>query len=331
MMKKLVVSSVFFLLIVSLPLIALGKTKETSPYDMVTSDGEVVPYSEIENTAKSAGIKLPDKYVSGTGEKFDSKDFKKFDTSKLKPEKIFDKRTLLPAKIDNSQIFKPTKVIGSDGRTKVKNTNVSPYKMISYFYGENSKYSYTCTGNVIGKDMIITNAHCVYDTDEKQYIKYGYAIPGLNDSHYSYGAYEMKKYLVPQGYISSKGSSQYDFAVIKLKPTPGKNIGDVVGVLPTKQVTNIKGTTISITGYPGDLSKKYGAVSQFGMSGKVTSEDKNVAYYSIDTASGQSGAAMLNSSGQIIGLHNAAYSSGDNGGPKMTKPMRDFISYANTQ
>lgn len=36
-MKKLVVSSVFFLLIVSLPLIVLGKTKETSPYDMVTT------------------------------------------------------------------------------------------------------------------------------------------------------------------------------------------------------------------------------------------------------------------------------------------------------
>lgn len=331
MMKKFGVFCAFFLLLVTLPSVALGKSNETSSYDMVSSDGEVIPYSQIEEVANKYKSHLPDKFVPGSGQKFKKEQFKEFDTAKLKPEKVYNKNTLLPLLKDKSKVISPFKVIGSDGRTKVSNTNVSPYKMISWFYGENSKYSYTCTGNVIGKDMIITNAHCVYDTDSKEYIKYGYTIPGVNNSHYSYGAYEMKKYLVPQGYINSKGSSDYDFAIIKLKPTPGKNIGDVVGILPTKQVTNIKGTSIRITGYPGDLIDRDGSVSQYGMSGKVTSESTNVAFYSIDTAGGQSGSAMLNSSGQIVGLHNAAYSSGDNGGPKMTKPMRDFIAFASTQ
>lgn len=66
------------------------------------------------------------------------------------------------------------------------------------------------------------------------------------------------------------------------------------------------------------------------MAGKVASESKNVAYYTIDTYNGQSGSALFNTSGQIIGVHNAWY--GDvNGGPKMTKPFRDFIAFAHTQ
>lgn len=72
-----------------------------------------------------------------------------------------------------------------------------------------------------------------------------------------------------------------------------------------------------------------------GMSGTVSEESTSIAYYSLDTAGGQSGSAILNSSNQVIGVHNAGYRRTDgtqiNGGPKMTKPMVDFITFASLQ
>lgn len=325
-MKKLVAFCGFFLLLLALPTVVFGKSKEFNPYDMVSSDGEAISYSEVKSIAEKNKSKLPSKMTEGNGEKFKTEDFNKL-VSKMKPEKPFSKNSL-------SSQFSLSEVIGSDGRTKVSNTDVSPYKMFTYFYGENDKYGYSCTGNVIGKDLIVTNAHCIYDWDRKLYVKYAFTIPGLNNSYYSYGAYEMDKYFVPQGYIKT-GSSDYDFAVVKLEPTPGRHIGDVVGTLPTKEVTNIKGTSISITGYPGDLNDRDGSVSQYRMAGKVSDETQSIAFYSIDTYHGQSGSALFNTSGQIIGVHNASYSGGIgdsiNGGPKMTKPFRDFIAFALTQ
>lgn len=61
-------------------------------------------------------------------------------------------------------------------------------------------------------------------------------------------------------------------------------------------------------------------------------ENSFLAFYEIDTYGGQSGSAMLNSSNQIIGVHNGGYDLNSNnvmdanGGPKMTKPMYDFVT-----
>lgn len=68
---------------------------------------------------------------------------------------------------------------------------------------------------------------------------------------------------------------------------------NVLGYAGIRQVTNILNQNIGIYGYPGDLIRRDGAINQYGMSGNVASEDSQVAYYTIDTAPGQLGSAMV--------------------------------------
>lgn len=329
--KRFVCSLVFLLSLISFTSFASGETdvqpeqistqKQSSPYDMIKSDGTVVKFNEYSKSLTQKDYDEISNGIIGNGKE-------------ITPGAPFNLKPLnklgLPKEKD-----KPNEVVfGTDTRNKVSNTSIQPYRSISYISMSFSDGDYMCTGTVIGKDTVLTNAHCVYDTDNKQYLKSGYIIPAVNDSHYSYGYYNIEGYSVPSGYINSGGSSQYDFAVMKVSTNGGLHIGDVVGSLGVKQVSNIKGTGIKIYGYPGDKAQSTGAVSQWGASGSILQENASLAFYEIDTYGGQSGSAMLNSSNQIIGVHNGGYDlngnnvKDSNGGPKMVKPMYDFITYA---
>ncbi|PGC46198.1 glutamyl endopeptidase [Bacillus toyonensis] len=329
--KKFACSLVFSLSFISFTSFASAETSvqsekiltqnQNSPYDMIKSDGTIVKFNDYSKSLTQQDYDEVNTGIIGNG-----KEITPGAPFKLKPLNKFG----LPKEKD-----KPNEVVfGTDTRNKVSDTSTQPYRSISYISTSFSDGDYMCTGTVIGKDTVLTNAHCVYDTDTKQYLKTGYIIPALNDSHYSYGYYNIESYSVPSGYINSGGSSEYDFAVMKVSTNGGSHIGDVVGSLGIKQVSNIKDTGIKVYGYPGDKAQNTGSVSQWGASGSILQENSSLAFYEIDTYGGQSGSAMLNSSNQIIGVHNGGYDlSGNevidsNGGPKMVKPMYDFITYA---
>lgn len=329
--KKLAYSLVFLLSFTSFTSFTSAETtvqpenispqNQSSPYDMINSDGTVVKFSEY-----SKALTQKDYDEINTGIIGNGKEITSGAPFNLKPLNKLG----LPKEKD-----KPNEVVfGTDNRSKVSNTSIQPHRSISYISISYPNGDYMCTGTVIGKDTVLTNAHCIYNKDTKQYIKSGYIIPALNDSHYSYGYYNIESYSIPSGYINSGGSAQYDFAVMKVSTNGGSHIGDVVGSLGVKQVNSIKGTGIKIYGYPADKAVSTGAVSQWGTSGSILQENSSLAFYEIDTFGGQSGSAMLNSSNQIIGVHNGAYDlnandvSDSNGGPKMIKPMYDFVTYA---
>lgn len=300
-----------------------------SPYDLINSKGQIIKYSDLQNQVQSynvsesrgkvgSGIVLPEREIP----KDPNKPTINFGTGQIIDE---DK---------DSNSFSPFAVIGTDQRTKVTDTTKTPHKQIAYVELEYDNFYAACTGTLIGKDLVLTNAHCVHDLDTGESAVGGVVIPALKDNHYSYGAYFIQDYYHPVGY-SNSGDSQYDFAILKLEKYGSYDAGDIVGYLPYKQVTNLSGTTIKIYGYPADLIEETGLYNQWGMSGTVSQESTNLAYYTIDTFNGQSGSAMLNTSNQVVGVHNASYrlQNGNviNGGPKMTKPMVDFITWASLQ
>ncbi|MCU1804741.1 trypsin-like serine peptidase [Cytobacillus firmus] len=305
------------------------------PYDLIGSDGTVVKYEDYSSFIKKNKIRMPEVSKKGNGT-VSNTNMKKILEDKnwrnLDQVRSFDSNKIIGS---DASTINPYAVIGTDGRQKVTNTSISPHRMISYIELDFGDFFAQCTGTVIGKDMILTNAHCVQDLDSGSDVESAVVIPAVKDSHYSYGAYTMEKFLVPRGYEDSDGSSAYDFAIIKTNKNGTSEVGDVTGTLPVKQVNNIDELSIKIYGYPGDKIASTGIVDQWGMSGKVEQEDTYVAYYSLDTAGGQSGSAILNSSNQIVGVHNAAYTTTGgttiNGGPKMTKPMYDFITFASLQ
>jgi glutamyl endopeptidase len=314
-----------------------SKTTKESPYDLISSDGTVIKYEDYAPLLKEKKVKLPEVATKGNGIVFSNdenliKDTNDPDLVNLDQVRVFESNKKVPK---GSGDVSANVVIGSDGRTKVTNTDISPYRMITYIELDFGDFYAQCSGTVIGKDMVLTNAHCVKDLESGLDAQSAFVLPAVTNSHYSYGSYSMDEFLVPRGYADTNGSSQYDFAIIKTNTYGSYEIGDVTGTLGVKQVTSIKDTAIRIYGYPGDKIESTGIVDQWGMSGTVSDENTSIAYYSLDTAGGQSGSAILNSSNQVIGVHNAAYRRTDgtqiNGGPKMTKPMVDFITFASLQ
>ncbi|CEG26225.1 trypsin-like serine peptidase [Bacillus sp. B-jedd] len=301
---------------------------QTSPYDLVSSKGEIIrfkDYSKLIDTKIKAS-----KPIIGTGQVLPERDLKK---NPNKP--TIDLGTGIAVRDKEPGTISTQVVLGTDGRQKVSDTSISPYRQIAYIELEYGNSYAMCTGTVIGYDYVLTNAHCVRDLETNTRANGGYVIPALTDNHYSYGAYEIENFYYPNGYDQTGGASQYDYAVIKLAPYYGYEIGEVVGALAFREVTtDLTDTYIKIFGYPGDKIISTGLYNQWGMSGNVTMDLENILYYTIDTAPGQSGSAILDSSNQVVGVHNAGYDfSGDdiadiNGGPKMTSEMSSFIRMA---
>ncbi len=295
---------------------------------MINSKGEIIKYEDYMKKLKNSRV-LVTEGSEGTGEVLPKAEINT-DFKKSKPYKynLNPETTYIGDKSPN-QYF-PQVVIGADGRAKVSNTSVAPYRQIAYIELEFRDGWYACTGTVIGKDKVLTNAHCVMDVVNQSGAINGYVYPAMNNNIYSYGVYQIVDYYITSNYIQT-GDPTQDFAVLKLSTYLGKNIGDVVGYLPLRQVSNIQGTSVKIYGYPGDKIEQYKEISQWGMAGSVSKETGELAFYQIDTYNGQSGSSLLNSSNEIIAVHRGSFRINGttyNGGPKMIKPVYDFIRAA---
>ncbi|MGI8384198.1 trypsin-like serine peptidase [Robertmurraya sp. P23] len=294
------------------------------PYDMVNSKGEVINYEDYVQEIDDTLTSMNDASYTGTGEILPERKLPNY--KKKKQYKSLD-----PSGDAIQKLITPYVVIGADNRTVVQDTSVSPFKQISYIEIEWANSWGWCTGTLIGQDTVLTNGHCVVNPYTQQGIRGAYVIPGLNNNHYSYGAYQVVDYFVPSGWINT-GDTAQDFAVLKLAPYLGKNAGEVAGYRPVRQVSNILNQNIRVYGYPGDIIERTGVYSQWGMSGTIGREDNSLAFYQLDTFNGQSGSAILNGSNEIIGVHRGGYTFMDgqtfNGGPKMIKPVYDFIKAA---
>ncbi|RTR28127.1 trypsin-like serine protease [Robertmurraya yapensis] len=231
----------------------------------------------------------------------------------------------------NNQI-KPFEVIGSDGRQKVISTASMPYRALTYIQFENLFNAWSCSGGVIAQDLVVTNAHCVTEAD----ILVGTVFPGLNDSTYSYGYYTITEIIYPEQWTSTNGSSDYDYAILRVSTdSSGNHIGNRAGILSWQEAGTINANSILSTyGYPGDKMEETGLVSMWGMEGRSDSYiHSNLLFHNMDTFGGQSGSPILNMYHRMIAVHNGSYtltanntSRLVNGGPKI---RRDFTNLYN--
>ena len=167
----------------------------------------------------------------------------------------------------------------------VQNTTTGVYKSIAQltFNGLNA------TGFVVGPNTIVTNKHVVEKIESSLT-----AYPAVNGrDHPPFGSYQYSSHLtIPTG---------EDLALIYLHPDTytHKSIGDVVPPLKlTDTSRSAVGDSIRIIGYPNGKPR----ATMWESQGPILELNKRIGYH-LDTAPGSSGSPVLNTNGEVIGVH----------------------------
>lgn len=94
-----------------------------------------------------------------------------FEAFRQPNKKFVDPLTREPLK----QTISPNVIIDDDGRRQ-QDTSFMPYRAMTYVEFGNLTSTWICSGGVIGRDLIVTNAHCV-----ERSVLATTVVPGMNN------------------------------------------------------------------------------------------------------------------------------------------------------
>lgn len=180
----------------------------------------------------------------------------------------------------------PESVIGPDGRTKITNTTVFPYRAIVQITRLDGSTTWGCTGWLIGKDTVMTAGHCVHPggAGKSFYPRTAFTMRAARNGTYVPSVCTATRLFSVTGWTQS-GSSSYDYGAIKLNC----NIGSTYGWFGYYwQSASLAGTPATVTGYPCDK----GFDTMWTMSGSINTSQTYRLYYPMDTYGCQGGSPV---------------------------------------
>lgn len=208
--------------------------------------------------------------------------------------------------------------VGSGGQVNPVNLTVesvgpqsifTPGDTNRYYVSSNTSYparasghwsSLGCTGFFVGPRSIVTAAHCFYSRSSKTFLATGDFVPGKQTSGQQepWGRWSIAYFYVPNAYIdptkTNNEARQFDFAVAELKIAPG-----YTGSPGWYGTTTSMAGTFTVFGYPGD--KPTGSL--WGKTGTILTPSDSSWWHRIDCVGGDSGAALIDSSNRMTGVH----------------------------
>lgn len=197
----------------------------------------------------------------------------------------------------------------ADSAERVTNTNNFPNRVtcriVSQTTRNNVTYNVYGTCAIVGPNVGLTAAHCVFDEENGNAAYSNWTIyPGYNN-----GTYYGTACGWDQVYYSSKWmenhSDQYDWAICVLQSDVGNQLG-WFGVQSYGSNSELNNVGVKVYGYPGDTN--YGFYSdaryQYTTGEKITSVGDRYFRYSAWTFGGFSGGPIARTSDNyIVGIH----------------------------
>ncbi len=190
-------------------------------------------------------------------------------------------------------------VIGRDNRTRVTDTDMSPWRMICSIRVTRGELTNVGTGFMIGPRTLLTAGHVLVSPDNPHLPTRVQVIPGLNGEAMPYRSHQAARFTVHPKW-SAAFSPACDVALIHL----GENLGDHIGWfrVDARAPSDMIGHWVHVTGYPGEKKEARGqsastpllrqAAQLWHHAAPIERFDVGRVFYRVDTTEGQSGAPI---------------------------------------
>ena len=198
-------------------------------------------------------------------------------------------------------------VIGADERVVVRDTTEAPWRSVVHlvFFDSSGEATGSCTGTVVGDNVVLTSAHCVHPrtrTGPESIL----VIPGeAGFGNNPFGSAVATRVTFPAGWADT-GQPRYDVALVHLNGAPfGNRLAPylTLAAVPDAYFED-PGLVLFSAGYPGD--KAVGTMWRTVANDWAV--DPDFIYMETDTFSGQSGASIIVShegrdDALLVGVH----------------------------
>jgi V8-like Glu-specific endopeptidase len=143
-----------------------------------------------------------------------------------------------------------------------------------------------CSGSLISANLFLTAGHCVDAGTVGEFVSFNFERAANSTA------------LLPQTHVRVTAVVEdalggVDYAIIRLEGTPGNTFG----IAPVAAADAAVGSAITIIGHPAGQPKQIEAGTVASRSGDF------LRYGNVDTLGGSSGSGVINSAGQIVGVH----------------------------
>ena len=170
-------------------------------------------------------------------------------------------------------------IIGADRRQRVY-TNAFPSRAVVYI----SSTLGGCSGNLIGKDTVLTAGHCVHSGGSGGTWASSVTVyPGRNGNSSPFGSCGASWLASVSGWTVN-GDEKFDYGVVKLNCDVGNTVG-WFGFFWTSD--SLENTPTTINGYPGDKP-----LTQWLSVDKVRVSQARQVFYKNDSQPGNSGGGV---------------------------------------
>ena len=174
-------------------------------------------------------------------------------------------------------------IIGADERTRIRETDEAPWRMVCGLEIASPGGNFIGTGWFAGPRTLITAGHCVYDKGQMDGWATSIVIsPGRDGSEQPFGPVTSTRFATVNRWLEDQ-DADFDVAAIHLDDPLGDELGWFgVASLPEDELLD---SFVNVSGYPGDK----GGTQQWWARNRIRAVTPRRIFYDVDTFGGQSG------------------------------------------